>query len=301
MPIGLGELAAFTTAVIWAVSNQVHSAVGRKIGANGIVLLRMPYQVLVLGALCLLLHADTSMPAGAFVPLALSGLTGISFSDLLLYRAIYILGPTMSILLLSLSSGFTALFGWLFLGEVLPFQALAGIAVTLLGVGWVITERSGSVLLPGMEPARGKKLALGAVLGLSAAITLAASFILLKISLRLGVHPLWGTFVRMLFGAALLLTLGAVKGWLPDIARNCRKRPHLLWLLLLSCSCGAVGLWFAGVGMELAPVGVAATLIGLQPVMVVIVGALWYHRPPTRRILLGIVLAFCGTALICLR
>jgi drug/metabolite transporter (DMT)-like permease len=48
-------------------------------------------------------------------------------------------------------------------------------------------------------------------------------------------------------------------------------------------------------------VGVATTLIALQPVSVTVLGALWYRRRPTLRILTGIAVAFGGTALICLR
>ena len=37
---GIGELAAFGTAIGWAVSSQVHGAVGRIVGVSGVTLLR---------------------------------------------------------------------------------------------------------------------------------------------------------------------------------------------------------------------------------------------------------------------
>lgn len=301
MAAGIGEITAFSTAVSWGVSNQIQSAMARRIGADSVTLLRLPYQFAFLAAMCLLLGADTALPPRSFALLLLSGFAGITLCDFMLYRAIYILGPTMSVLLQSLSAGFAALFGWVFLGEVLPFQALAGIIVTLLGVGWVVTERSGSTLLPGMELACGKTLTKGICLGLGTAIVLAASFTLLKMALQTGVDPLWGTFVRMVCGAVALWVFGLFRGWAGAAVRSVRERPRILLLLLVSCSCGAGGMWLSSLSMKYAPVGVAATLIGLQPIMVTIIGAVWYRRMPSWRIMLGSCIAFGGTALVCLR
>lgn len=292
---------AVVTATAWGLSNQIQSAVGSKIGSNGVILLRLPYQFMYIGGMCLLLGADTTLPPQAFALLLLSGFAGISLCDFMLYRAIYIIGPAMSVLLLSLSSGFAALLGWIFLDEALSFQAWAGIAVTLTGIGWVVTERSGSTLLPGMVLACGRTLAKGVVLGLGAGLTLAVSFLFLKAGLQTGVDPLWATFVRMVCGAAALWLLGLFKGWAGEALRGVRAYPYVLWMLLLSGACGSGGMWLSSLAMTKAPVGVVSTLIGLQPIMVTIVGAIWYRRPPSPCIVVGIVIAFAGSALICLR
>lgn len=301
MAAGLGEAMAVSTSILWSLSNQIQSGVGRKIGSNGVILLRLPYQFVFLGGMCLMLGADTALPPRAFALLLLSGFAGISLCDFMLYRAIYIIGPAMSVLLLSMSSGFSALLGWIFLDEVLSFQVMAGIGITLAGLGWVVTERSGSTLLPGMVLACGRTLAKGIVLGLGSGLVLAVSFLFLKMGLQTGVDPLWGTFVRMVCGACVLWGLGLFKGWAAEAVRGIREWPSALWLLLISCSFGAGGMWMSSIAMTMAPVGVVTTLIGLQPVMVTIVGAIWYRRPPSLRIALGIVVAFFGTAMVCMR
>lgn len=301
MAAGFGELAALGTAVVWGASNQIQSAVGQKIGANSVTLLRLPYQFVFLGSMCVLLGADTSLPPQSFALLLLSGFAGITLCDFMLYRAIYIIGPTMSVLLQSLSAGFAAVFGWFFLEELLPAQAWVGIAVTLAGVGWVVTEKSGSTLLPGMAVACGRTLAKGVALGLGTALVLAMSFTFLKLALRTGIDPLWATFVRMVCGALALWGFGLLKGWAGTALRSLRDNPHFLWILMISCSCGAGGMWLSSVGMKYAPVGVVTTLIGLQPIMVTIIGSVWYRKLPSLRIVLGSLVAFGGTALVCMR
>lgn len=301
MSAGLGELAAIGTAVSWGISNQVQSVVARMMGSTGVTLLRMPYQIAFLAFLCFIMQADISFSSQNFLLLIVSGVLGICCCDYALYRSITIIGPAMAVLLLSMSAGFTALFGWIFLSEIMPFQAVAGIVTTLLGIGWVVTEHSASTLLPGQEVPEGKVLLLGVALAASAAVCLAASFIFLKLAMQNSVDPLWASFVRLCGGAAVLWAVGLVRGWIPAVGSGLRRYPRIYWMLFFSCGCGSLGMWFSSLAMNMAPVGIAATLIGLQPIMVTIIGALWYRRAPSLRTVSGIVIAFCGTALVCLR
>ena len=301
MSAGLGEVAALGTACCWGISSQVQGAVARTIGSTEMTLLRMPYQTLFLTATCLVMQVEMSLTPDIFARLLVSGILGICFCDFMLYRAMTIIGPSMAVLVLSLSAGFTALFGWLFLDEVMSFQAIAGIAVTLAGIAWVITEHSGSTLLPGQAIPEGKTLAAGVILAACASMSLSASFIFLKQAMQSGTDPLWATFVRMLSGAVVLWGVGIFRGWARSLAAGLRANPRFYWILFLSSICASMGMWLSSVGMNLAPVGVAATLIGLQPVMVTIIGALWYRKSPSLRVVSGILIAFAGTALVCLR
>ena len=300
MNVGFGELAALTTAVAWGISSQIQGAVGRMVGPNSVTLLRMPYQIFFVTLMCLVFRADTSLTLYGYSLLLVSGILGIFMSDFLVYRAIYIIGPAMAILILSTSTMFATLFGWLILGETMPIMAIAGIGLALCGILTVVTEQTGATLLPGQEKPGGKDLTRGILLGAGAAATLALSFIFLKMSLKTGVDPLWATFVRLINGALALWFMGAVRGWVSAARRGLGQYPKIYWMLLISCSCGALGMWLSTIAIDLAPVGIASTLIGLQPIAVTIIGAVWYRRRLTIRILTGIAVAFGGTALICL-
>jgi len=301
MMFGMGELAAFCTAVAWGISNQMHSAVARMAGSTSIALLRLPFMILMIGLMCLLCNADTSINLEGFLLLALSGTMGLAVGDLLLYSSILIIGPTMAVLILSLGTGITAVMGWIFMGETLPMQAVLGIAITLLGVGFVVTEHGGSVLLPGQEVPRGKTLVLGVTLASLAAICLACGYVAQRMAMQTGVQPLWATFVRASAGGVVLWTAGFVLGWaVPAVQNLVRIRP-IRWLLLIASINAATGMWLASVALAIAPAGVVATLIGLQPIIVAFIGAVWYRRKPSLRVLSGAVIAFVGTALVCLR
>jgi drug/metabolite transporter (DMT)-like permease len=301
MSAGLGEAAAVATALLWGVSSQVQGAIARTIGAAGITLLRLPYQIFFLTIFCMVIGEKLVLTPLAFTQLAISGFLLICCCDFALYRAMTIIGPAMALLILSLSTGFSALFGWLFLDEYMSLQVIGGIAVTLAGIAWVITEHSGSILLPGQEIPKGKALAFGVFLAVFASLSFAASFIFLKKALIGGVSPLWAALLRMLVGGLIIWTVGLFRGWTRSLACSLRANPRFYWILFLSSFCGAMGSWLASLAVHLAPVGIAATLIGLQPIMVTIIGALWYHRLPSPRAASGILIAFSGTALVCLR
>jgi drug/metabolite transporter (DMT)-like permease len=60
-------------------------------------------------------------------------------------------------------------------------------------------------------------------------------------------------------------------------------------------------MWASCVAMQFTPAGIAATIMGLQPIWVIITSSLWERRLPSFRIVLGSLIAFSGTALVCLR
>ena len=298
---GMGELSAFGTAVGWSLSSYVHGVVGRMVGAKSITLLRLPYQIICLALLCLVMEVDTPLEPASVFYLFLSGFFGVSICDLMLYQAINIVGPQTAILILSLSSCCTALIGFCFLGEVLSAQTLAGIGVATLGVFWVMAERTGSTLLPGQEPPKGRRLALGVALSLGAAVTISLSYLFLKLGLRGGTPPLWAAFVRTATAGVFLWGTGLINGWSLAAVKDVRARPRVFWLLLGVSAFSAGGMWLSSLAMSLVPAGVAATIIGLQPILVAVVGAIWCRRAPSWRVVSGTLVAFCGTALVCLR
>lgn len=301
MAAGLGEFAALGTAFGWAISSYVHGMVGRRVGAVGVTLLRQPFQLVVLGLICVLLGVDTALSPRAFILLLMSGVLGIAVCDFLLYSGINILGPQVGVLLLSLSAAFTALLGWLFLGEVLSAQVMIGIALTLLGISIVVTEKSGSTLLPGQEQACGKTLLTGVALCIGAAVFQAVSFIVLKEALREDISTIWAAFVRLLLAALALWGAGLFRGWSMAAVQSVRTQHVVFWMLLGSVFFSAGGLWLSSVAMYYAPAGVAVTLISLQPVLITFVGAVWKRSWPSLRVILGALVAFAGTALVCLR
>lgn len=301
MIIGTGELAAFGTACAWAVSSYTYSMVGRGIGSNEVSLLRLPFQLTFVGVACFLFGSGLSLSSPALLWLVISGVVGAAFGDLLLYRSIMIIGPALGILLLSLNACFTALFGWLFLDELLSMQAVAGIALATFGVACAVTGRSETALFPGQEVPGRERMILGTAMALAASVFVAVSFIFLKMALREGADPLDAAAVRILASTICLWGAGLFTGWSKRAVRSMAAKPALLWTLTWASLFGGGGMWLSSLSMKTIPTGIAATIIALQPILVTFLNAVLRRRAPSARIVAGSLAAFLGTALVCLR
>ncbi|MDR2161518.1 MAG: DMT family transporter [Desulfovibrio sp.] len=299
--MGWGELTALMTAVVWAISSQINGSIGRRVGAVSVSLLRMPFQTLFLALACGVAGGGASFGPQPVVFIFLSGLTGVTLGDLLLYKAIVILGTRAGILLQSLSTSCTALFGLLFLGEPLTLQLATGIFLATMGVGIAVTAGLERSTPPGQPPLTRREIRRGICFGLAGAAFLALSFITLRAGMQGDMDPYWGAFLRALLGGGLLWLAGLPGHWSQAAVRSCRASPFIALLLCLSCLLGALGMWGACESMRLIPAGIAATIMGLQPVWVIVTASLWERSLPSLRIVLGAGVAFGGTALVCLR
>jgi len=59
-----------------------------------------------------------------------------------------------------------------------------------------------------------------------------------------------------------------------------------------------LGIWLSLMAVQLAPVGVAATLMALPPVILIPLGYFLYGERVGPRGIVGTIVAFCGVALI---
>jgi drug/metabolite transporter (DMT)-like permease len=136
---------------------------------------------------------------------------------------------------------------------------------------------------------------------LCSALFLAISFLLLKRALRLGIHPVWAVCVRMSTGLAVLWIVTLVLGKLPPILKAAWTNAGIVRLMLLGASVATVGNCLSAFAMKHTDTGIAATLIGLQPIMVILIIAAADRKPPSLRALTGTLIAFSGAAMIFLR
>ncbi|MDR2075823.1 MAG: DMT family transporter [Desulfovibrio sp.] len=299
--MGWGEAAALLTAVSWAVSSQINGAVGRLVGASGVSLLRMPFQILFLALACLAAGEEFVFSSHAVLYILLSGLTGVALADLCFYKSIILLGVRAAVLLQSLVTSFAAVFGLLFLREPLSAQLAAGVALATLGVGVAVTAGSERSTPPGQAPLTRREIQRGVALGLMSAAFFALSLIALRAAMQDGLDPVQGAFLRALLGGIAIWLIGVPGHWPRNAMRGARARPVILAMLSGSCLLGALGMWGSCVALRLTPAGIAATIMGLQPIWVIITSALWDRRPPSCRVILGALIAFSGTTVVCLR
>lgn len=297
---GIGELSALVTSVSWAASNYVHTMAGRTIGGTNVVAARVPLYVMGIGFGALIGGAVPGLPSEAIVPLIFSAIGGIVLCDSLIYTAAVAIGSRLVVLLQSLSACITAVLGYFFLGESINLVGWLGILTATSGVAFVFMEggvKAGADLgnLTRVQFLR------GVVLAILGATSLAVSFLLLKKVLLYGTDPLWAAFMRMCIGGATLWLVMLLRGKLFTVLRSAWTSWHIMRLLCIGCFVSTFGNCLSAVAMKYTESGIAATLIGLQPIMIIFIIMVVERKVPSLRAMIGTLIAFTGTAMIFLR
>jgi len=307
-----GPVAGIATSVLWTFTSLFFTAAGKRLGATLVNALRI-WAAIVLLALVHRAVEETWLPPaqpGQWLLLAGSGLLGLAIGDLALFAAFVEIGPRLAMLVMTTAPLFAAFFGWAVLGESPSWQACLGIAVTLGGVAWVVSERPTRV-----GEVRGTSRTRGFVLAIVATACQAGGLLLSKQGMGHGWLP-EGQFVKPL-GAALLRMACAGVAVVPIVAwhrARIRARAPLvpaelrrstlragLWYTLGGSIAGpTLGMWFSLEAADRLDLGVSQTLCSLPPVLVLPFSALVHKERITARAVLGAIIAVGGSAILVL-
>lgn len=299
MAFGTGELAALGTACIWAVSCQIHSQLSREMGATNLTLLRLPLAVALLGAACVFSGVSFDHPASVWWYFSLSGLTGVALCDWLFYGSTVLLGPRVACVCQSLAASMTAFLGVMFLGESLGWAGVLGIAVATVGVIIVVTDGGGRS--DGLATTHGQRRK-GIALALGSALALALAMFFSKKGFSTGADPLFCAFLRNVAAAVVFWPVVALMGGSRAAMQSLRSGRGVLPRMALGAVLGpGIGMWLSLVAVANTDTGVAATLIGLEPIAIMPVVWFMTGRRPTVRAVVGAAVAFAGTALLLMR
>lgn len=300
MATPVGELAALGTAACWTASSLAFAAAAQRLGSLALNLIRL---VIAFGFLTLTcwIRRGVALPVDATPEawgwLSVSGLVGFVVGDLCLFRALVLIGPRLSMLIMSLAPPVAAALGWAWLGESLNAADLAGMAVTLAGVAWVVIERQPAQA--GDEPARRPSLP-GVGMAVVGAIGQGLGLVISKVGMG-GDDPVAATQIRVLAGIAGYALIFTAIGWWGRFIAALPDRRGLA-LAALGSFCGP----FLGVSLSLLAVqrthtGVAATLMSITPVLIIPAVMALHRERVSARAALGAAVAVAGVALLWLR
>jgi len=288
----IGELAGLGTALLWVVSTLAFTTASRRIGATRVNLLRTIGAATVLVVLQLVL-AGNPLSAGieASAWLAASGVIGLAIGDQCLFTAYVLVGPRVGSLLMTLAPGLAAIMAWLAMGESMSGMAVTGLLVTTAGVGWVSASR-GSTGVAGAISSRG--IALGA----AAAACQAGGMLTAKLGMSEGLDPLGALTIRMVAAMAVIVPLAWCVGGGDAGERTMPIRSAWRPLMLGTLAGPVGGVYLSLVAIEHVPLGVATTLMGLVPVLILPVTRLLHKDRISTRAVLGAIIAVAGIALL---
>ncbi|MCZ6835307.1 MAG: DMT family transporter [Planctomycetota bacterium] len=320
-----GEIAAIGTALCWVLTSLTFAAAGRRIGSVAVNLIRTLLALVIL----LIVHR---MVFGLWIPeldsksviyLACSGVIGLAIGDQFFFTALVDIGSRMTTILSTLAPPVAALLAWPILDEPLGWLAILGIAVTILGIAWVVVERpEGSQTIEHLHRIR------GTIFGVLAGICQAVGLILAKLGMGHTrtdvvelVNPWTVTLVRMAFasiGICILaggvflfqkrrqsqdtMAISSESEHLPpsrhEVDRATLRRQALAFVLMGTIFGPVVGVWLSMVAVDQTSAGIAATLMALSPVFI-LPFAVWIEKERLSwRAVVGALVAVAGVVLL---
>ena len=298
----IGEMAALTAAALWAGASLIFTMLRAHLSASALNLWKNGLALFLL-ALTLLVTQGQVWPQGfasdELIWLALSGIIGLSIGDTLLFQAFTRLGPRRTLLMTALAPPFTAAMAWPALAEPITLGMTAGIVVTLLGVSWVVFERTAPASRKIDDTQRSESIPwVGYGLALGAALCQAIGNVATKLG---GEHgPLEMSVIRLAFGAvALIIFIGLRQGfkgiWAP------MKRGKLLFMVVFASIIGTyLGIWLQVTGLRYAPAGIASTLSSTSPIFVLPLAYFFLKERLSVAAIGGAAIAVAGIAILCL-
>lgn len=287
----VGESAALVTSLCWSLNSVCFMVAGRRVGSASVNLgrLLMAWAVLILVHL-VVYGSPFPLQAGAvrFGWLAASGFIGFALGDAVLFEAFVLIGARLAMLLMTLSPLFSALLAWLFLGQNLTLPKLLAMAVTLGGIAWVVWG--------GGDHEEHPHLWRGVLLGVGGALGQSVGLVFSKFGLAGGLPPISANLIRVSAGVVALLLYFGSTGRLRGTLGALRDGRATAFIALGAVTGPVLGVVLSLIAIIRAPMGVAATLMSLSPVILLPVSHFVFKERVGGHAILGTLLALAGAA-----
>ena len=291
----LGEIAALSAALLWAISSVVYGRLGVKIAPlqlnfyKGII-------AIALIVLTLLVQGATfaNLSWSTIVWLSVSGVIGIGLGDTAYFAALNSLGARRTLLLETASPPMGALLALIFIGEQLTSLSWCGILLTILGIAWVISERN---------PMNNIGISTrGIVYGVLAAIAQAVGAVVSRFALiQSNISPLESTLIRLVGGTIIVLALLLSPISFTQAKAKWQISWHSLGIIAIAATGSTyLGIWLQQTSLKFAPTGIAQTFLATSPLFILPIVALQGEKISWRAIL-GVIVSLGGIALMFIR
>jgi drug/metabolite transporter (DMT)-like permease len=287
-----GELAALTAAFLWAVATVMFGRLGKALPP---LVLNLAKGAIALGLLAMTLLILGQRPIGLTSQglglLILSGVIGIGLGDTAYFAAINHLGPRRALLLETLAPPLAALLALVFLQEALAPRAWLGMALTLVGVVWVIAER---VPTDTVTPASAQ----GVLYGVLAALGQAVGAVLSRAVLAdTDVAPLWSSLLRLGGGFVMIVAILRSQRPVAGALQPLRSRRVLAGVAVAAVLGTYLAIYLQQIALKYSATGVAQALTSTSPLFVLPLAAAMGDRVSLRAIV-GAGLALVGVGIL---
>lgn len=296
-----GELAALFTSVAWTFTSIFFTLSGREVGSNIVNRTRLLFALLMVTTFHWITQGQP-FPFDAGLTrwgwMGLSGLIGFIIGDAMLFQAFVMIGPRLSMLLMSLNPAMGGVLAFLLLGEELTALQILGMTLAITGVASVVTERR-SPNAKDLSDLPPRYYIAGILLGLGGALGQASGLIASKKGLEGDFSALSGNLMRIVVSTLVIWLITLVQGKARAGFTTLRQNPRALYYIIGGAIAGPfLGVWMSLVAVQNAAVGIASTLMSLSPIILLVPAHIFFKESITRRAVIGTIIAFTGTAIL---
>ncbi len=294
-----GESAALATAVLWACTSLFFTVASRLIGAGSVNRMRLAVAMLLLA----LFHFFTEGTPFPFYTepwrwgvLSVSSVLGLVIGDGALFLAFVYIGPRLTLLVMTVVPVLSAAFAWISFGETLNGRELLGVFVTVVAIGWVVSERRKQNDENSIYPA--DKYWIGIFLALVGSAGQTINLVVTKYALVDGYSALAATEVRIFVALVVLWFIAGCQGKLVESIHQMRNRLAALFVVAGAIAGPFLGIWFSYIAIQNTRVGIAATIMATPPLLLIPLSALCFGEKTSLRGWIGTLFALLGIVLL---
>ena len=292
----IGEIAALSTVLCWAIGTLSFEAAGRRIGSTTVNFIRLGMAWVMLAIWGLVSSRYVGVPIHAtgeqWLWLGLSGLVGFFLGDLCLFRAFILIGPRLCTLVFTLAPPMTAVLGWMILGEKLSWINALGMALTLGGVVWVVADRKVDASVKHWRPS-----AWGISLAMLGALGQALGMVLGKKVIE-NIDPVAATQIRITAALPAFAIMFALLRWYPRVIRGLKDRPAMAQMTLGAVVGPVLGVSLMMLSMQHLQPAVTMTFVSILPIVIIPFVIVIHKERVSIRASLGAGLAVAGVAIL---
>ncbi len=293
-----GEFAALGTSVVWTFTSLCFEFAAKRIGTIGLNILRLLVALIIYTVVGLIFRGELiplSASPSVWFWLSLSGLVGFVFGDVFLFQAYIYIGARLTQVVFVTSPIITAVMGYFVFGETIAPLGILGMAIVIASIIFVVIDRRSKQKDSQSEKSVYKVR--GIVFAVLAALGQSGGLILSKIGAPSS-NPMAATHIRVIAGLIGFVVIAAIMGRLDEPIKGFRDKQALKVLSLGSFLGPFAGVTLALVAMQRTSSGIAATLMGLMPIMILIPDCIIKKEKIPSREIIGAIGAVLGAALI---
>lgn len=302
-----GEVLSIGVAVSWTATALFSEVASKRLGSLQLNVIRMSLSLLMLGAT---LWWFTGVPYPTYADgeawfwLSLSGFVGYVLGDYCLFNSYVLIGSRFGQLFMTLAPISAAISGWVILGEKLSLQTVAGMLITLAGIGL-------SVLSRGTTHRIGLKLPLkGVLFGIGAGVGQGIGLVLSKVGMNYyeisipanmtnvsDLLPFASTFIRAITGGLGFLVVMWLRNQFHTMPVAVRDGKGMKAALGATIFGPFIGVSVSLMAVQYTEAGIASTLMALTPIFILWPSHLFFKQKITVREIIGAIISVVGVSL----